>query len=670
MKYAIITALLMSAAVASAQRYETRMQGCVGDGKIDLRWAPADYDTWQAGIKKGYIIERYTIMRGGEILSPDDIAKEHKVLGGAFTPAPLEDWEPYSEEKYAAIAAECIYGEDENVGVLSPKAAYQIHQRQQQKFSFALYAADMSVNVAWLSGLSYTDKAISKDEKYLYKVYVNDTTAQDTAMVFLNASTPTSIQRIPKPTVKWGNKTADISVDLGILSGAYTSYFIERSADGGKSFERLSEAPTVNIAQTGAKNTALSRRDTLPDNSTKFTYRVYGTDCFGRKSEPSVADEGHGVMPLTIAPYITHCETVDNNRIEIGWAFPDSLNNSAEGFRVYRQSGPKSRLKKIFEGCDPQQRSFVDRMPGITNYYKVSVYNAERENLMPTVSYAALVDSFPPIAPVALEGEIDTTGIATIRWKANNESDLAGYRVYTANTIDDKEYSLLTTTMLTDTVFRHKVNLNTLTHEIFYQVRAIDKRDNHSAPSKILVLMRPDTIAPVAPVMKPIEQKRGRPSLQWVCSSSDDIARHYLLRKEPRAEQYDTIAVFADAQNTYDDKTSASGIDYIYAIVAQDRSGNSSRLSSAYYHTDEVAAEKVKIKSRIDNDGNHVSWTVDSNRGIAEYILFRAVNDDNLRIVARTTERTYLDADAKVNNRYTYAIKIVYADGTESGMYK
>ena len=317
MRYAIITALLTLATMASAQRYETKMQGCVGDGKIDLRWAPADYDTWQAGIKKGYVIERYTIMRGGEILSPDDIAKEHKTLGGAFTPAPLEDWEPFADEKYAAIAAECIYGENDNVGALSPHIAYQIHQRQQQKFSFAIYAADMSVNVAWLSGLSYTDKNVSKDEKYLYKVYVNDTTAQDTAMVFLNASVPSPLQRIPKPTVKWGNKTADISVDLGILRGAYTSYFIERSADGGKSFVRLSDAPTVNIAQSDAKNTALFRRDTLPDNSTKFTYRVYGTDCFGRKSEPSVADEGHGVVPLTVAPYITGCETVDNTRLEI-----------------------------------------------------------------------------------------------------------------------------------------------------------------------------------------------------------------------------------------------------------------------------------------------------------------------------------------------------------------
>ncbi|MBQ3636426.1 MAG: hypothetical protein II951_12560 [Bacteroidales bacterium] len=149
-----------------------------------------------------------------------------------------------------------------------------------------------------------------------------------------------------------------------------------------------------------------------------------------------------------------------------------------------------------------------------------------------------------------------------------------------------------------------------------------------------------------------------------------DGVHHYLLRKEPQAEQYDTIAIFNDVQNTYDDKTATIGLDYIYAIVAQDRSGNSLRLSSAYYHTDEVVVDKVKTKWRNDNKGNHVSWTVDSKRGIAEYILFRAENDDNLRIVARTTERTYLDADVKLNNKYAYAVKIVYADGTESGVYK
>lgn len=670
MRYATVLVLLAIATTAAAQRFETKMRGCVGDGRIDLRWAPANYDTWQAGIARGYVVERYTIMRRGEVLPPDSIAKGRKVLGGAFMPAPLEDWEPFSEDKYAAIAAECIYGEEEKMGILTPHAAFRVHQRKRQKFSFALYAADMSVDVAWLSGLSYADKAISKDEKYLYKVYVNDTIAQDTAMVFLDASAPTPMHRIPKPIVKWGDRTADISMDLTVLKGAYTSYAVERSADGGKSFVVLSDVPAISIEPLGGRDTQLHRRDTLPDNVTPFVYRVYGTDCFARRSEPALSDEGHGVIPLAVAPRIIRCEAVDNNRVEIEWAFPDSLNNSADGFRVYKRNGPKNRLRKIYEGGAPGQRNYVDRMPGITNYYKVSVYNAECEVLMPTVCYAALVDSFPPAAPVALEGEIDSTGTATIRWRANNEGDLTGYRVYTANRRDDGEYSLLTPTILTDTVFRHKVSLNTLTREVFYRVRAVDRRDNHSAPSPTLMLTRPDTIAPVAPQMMPAKEERGRPSLQWVCSSSDDVARHSLLRKEPQAEQYDTIAVFTGKHREHVDKTADEGQDYIYAIVAEDRSGNKSRPSGTFYRAGSTATDRVRIRCRQEATGNRVSWSVDAKRDVAEYIVYRAEGEDGLQVLSRTSEQSYMDKDVILGKKYSYAVKMVYADGTESGVYK
>ncbi len=670
MKNTLLIFLLILDCAVSAQRYETKMQGCVGEGTIDLRWAPVDYDTWRSGLTNGYIVERFTIMRDGEILSREDIANEHRVLDGAFKPAPLEDWEPYSDDKYAAIAAECIYGEDAQGVVLTPHVAYQIHQRRQQKFSFALYAADMSKDVAWLSGLAYTDRSIVKGEKYLYKVYVNDTIPQDTAMVYLNASTPTPMYNIPKPSVKWGNRVAEISVNTTIIGGAYTSYDIERSSDGGKTFVALSETPSISFEPSNGRTSMFYRRDSLPDNSTPFVYRIYGIDCFGRKSAPSDADEGHGVLPLTVTPYIMHCEAVDNNKVEIEWAFPDSLNASAEGFRIYKQSGPKSRLRKIFEGNNSAQRSYIDLMPGMTNYYKVSVYNGERENLMQTVSYAALVDSFPPVAPVALDGKIDSLGIATICWKANDESDLAGYRVYTANMKDDDEYSLLTSALLTDTVYKHKVNLNTLTHEIYYQVRAVDKRDNHSKPSQTLMLMRPDTIAPVAPVMMLAEETQGHPSLQWICSSSDDVTRHYLLRKESRAEMYDTIYVFSDLQKTYIDKAANPGQDYVYAIMAEDRSGNRSRLSSTLYHSDVVVIDKVKIRTRKSVDGNNVTWTVESSRSVAEYIVFRSEDNGHMQIVARTSERSYHDKDVLLGKKYTYAIRIVYSDGTESGVYR
>ena len=666
----IIIFLLMLATSAQAQRYATKMLGCVGDGKIDLRWAPADYNTWQAGIKNGYVIERFTIMRSGEILTKDEITAEHKQLSSAFKPAPLDDWEPYADDKYAAIAAECIFGEADNLGALTPRIAYQMHQRNQQRFSFALYAADMSPEVAWLSGLAFTDKNIDINEKYLYKIYVNDTTAQDTAMLFISAATPTPLPRLPKPEVRWGNKMAEISLDLSVGNGAYTAYIIERSSDGGKNFSPLSDLSTINIEPLGNNNPMLFRRDTLPDNHSLFTYRIIGTDCFGRKSEPTISAEGHGTMPLTTSPYITQCKVLDNNKIAIEWIFPDSLNSSAKGFRVYKQNSPKSRLKKIFEGNDPSQRSFTDQMPSISNYYKISVYNAEQELLMPTVSYAALIDSFPPAPPVALQGAIDTTGVVTIRWQANNEADLAGYRVYTANSQDDNEFSLLTTSILTDTIFRGKVNLNTLSHEIFYQVRAIDKRDNHSAPSPTLTLVRPDTIAPVAPVMMAANSVHRQPSLQWLCSSSDDVAQHILLRKTPQAARYDTIAIFTARQQTYNDKTAHEGQDYIYAIAAEDIAGNSSKRSSIYFHTNAASPDKVKLRYHSDSDGNHLSWTATMQQPIAEFVILKSVNDSNLRIIARTSEHSYTDKEISIGQKCTYALKIVFADGTESGVYK
>ena len=72
------------------------------DGRVMLRWAPKDERSWQAGSKEGYIVERYTIVKSGEVLSTTEIASR-KVRSKAIKAQPLEAWETYADEKQFII---------------------------------------------------------------------------------------------------------------------------------------------------------------------------------------------------------------------------------------------------------------------------------------------------------------------------------------------------------------------------------------------------------------------------------------------------------------------------------------------------------------------------------------------------------------------------------------
>lgn len=670
MKPILLLILFLLCSVCFAQpQYSAQVKACVGEEGVMLRWAPTDVKSWQAGLRLGYVVERYTIMQGDEILSVGDIAAQ-KVRTAPIKVQPLEAWEAYADDKYVAIAAECTYGKGESAGALSPTLIYKHQQQRQQRFSFALYAADMSPRAALLSGLMMHDRKIDKNAKYLYKVYIAspDTVAQDTALVFVNAKIATPLANLHTPTLTWKNKMVDIALDL-TYSHDYTSYVVERSVNGGQTWQTIDDNPTINIAQTGSLNDMLYITDTLPDNSTIMQYRIYGIDCFGRSGPTTEIVEGHGVMPLSAAPQIVRCEAIDNNRVEIEWSFPDSLIASTTGFRVYRQTSVREKLKKIMECQDANLRTFTDIMPATDNYYRISAYNSDTEKLMTVSKYVALVDSFPPVAPVGLVGSIDTTGIAEIRWQRNAERDLSGYRVYVANLPTD-EFSLLTPKILIDSLFRYKVNLNTLTHAIYYQVRAIDKHDNHSEPSATLKLMRPDTIAPVAPVLNAIAEKDEHPALSWICSTSDDVVRHIIIRKSDIDDATaDTIATLNNIQNTYVDKDAERGMPYTYAIYAQDEAGNKSTLVKRYFEPSHKTVAQLSLKVSNEAGINKLTWTLSARKKVAKFAIFRADNDGSLLPYVTTDKQTYRDVDIIMGHKYKYAVQIIFADGSQSELY-
>lgn len=655
---------------AVGQTYTTKMQHCVTGSGVVLRWAPADYATWRVADTMGYTIKRYTILRNGEVLAPEEIQNPANILTSHVKVAPLEQWEPHIDDKYVAIAAECIYGEAEETTATSmAKSIYQRYRLQQQRFAFTLYAADMSPKAAELSGLMFTDTRVNRNEKYLYHVFLAnlpDTIRQDTAMDFVNASIETPMANLPAPEAISADHAVKLQWDATIIRDYYTAYIVERSDDGGATFQALSDENVVSITGDSPRNANMVYyTDSLPVNNVPFLYRIRGVDCFGRISQPSDSVEACAAPPLDMAPTIVNYNVIDNRSVELEWAFPDSLESSVLGFRVYSQSGPNVPLRKIFDGNNPRQRRFTDLMPGMTNYYKVSAYNTETEKLSPYVTYVGLIDSFPPAPPVAVVGTIDTAGVATISWQANTESDLAGYRVYMSN-LPNTEFALITNSIFNDTVFQTNVNLNTLTKKIYYQVRAIDARDNLSGPSETLELTRPDTIPPTSPLLRAItSDANGFPKMEWVGSSSSDVAAHIVRRRQIDDSVYTNVWTAPQSTaNMFVDSTADDLQTYLYQIVAVDESGNQSKPSEPRRY--KVNLKKPRIALSVFKEVGRVTLKWSSVPGVSYYVVFRAVGDEPLKPYSQSHESQFADMQMSIGDRLRYAVKAVYIDGSES----
>ncbi|NJK94454.1 MAG: hypothetical protein HC905_05555 [Bacteroidales bacterium] len=72
-------------------RYGIKVIARAKTDSVLLRWAPLNYESWQHGMKTGYMVERYTMLRDGKM--PDN---KQKVI---LTPQPVKIYDRQQWEK-------------------------------------------------------------------------------------------------------------------------------------------------------------------------------------------------------------------------------------------------------------------------------------------------------------------------------------------------------------------------------------------------------------------------------------------------------------------------------------------------------------------------------------------------------------------------------------------
>ncbi|MEM9524992.1 MAG: hypothetical protein AAGA31_00215 [Bacteroidota bacterium] len=658
---------------------------------IQLRWAPNSPELWRQLRRTGLRLTRQTVMRDGKLL-PDAVRQQKTVLA-TISPAPVAAFEARgAADKYVAIGGQALYGESflpqgEGDDAASLTGLLNVSREQQNRYSFGLFAADHSWAAATLMGLGYTDKQVAENETYLYRLSPAEGSlpldSLNTAFVAVETANNAPPPPIPTPTAEFVDKAVSLDWDIELVSNYYSSYDIERSVDG-VIWERVNEDPFTPVVKENTSPIATYQTD-LPENNRPYFFRVNGRTPFSSKGPSSSPVQGMGKDPKpSFSPTLTGAFPNKEGGFDIGWNFPNEEKINA--FVVLRSPTAEGVFEDISGRLPIDARSFRDEAPLRVNYYRVRVYDQyERE----MTSFSVMVqpnDTTPPATPVNMRGVITEEGEVIINWDANAEEDLLGYRIWLANDPDD-EFKLATGAPLVNNFYIGETTLNTLSSTLYAKITALDVRHNPSPFSDYIEILRPDTIAPAAPLLFNVEATEERLEIHFATSRTPDIKQHELYRRAAGEEEWEMIKTYPFPQekevSLHTETTLLPGKLYEYRLDAIDHTGlrSSSEVLNGQILDDFIRDAVKKVKAEPDRRGQTISleWQYKPEReDLAYFEIYRSKTGGTPRIIDQLPYKAkgekkprfrFVDeGPLRMNTDYVYHVRAVYHDGALSAL--
>lgn len=644
------------------------------DGKkdhISLRWAVDEPIAWQKANKTGFSLRRFTISRDGKVLPK----AEEKDLG-IFKPASENEWKKVVEKNdNAAIVAQSLFGDSFEVemGEKQGKLEGVVNKSQEveQRFAYALMAADLDFEVAKLAGWAYTDTNVKTNERYLYTVSINTSEATLSVQKGDALAAVSSTHELPKPLDFIGifkDKTVTLSWEYLQLRDTYTAYYIEKAQDGA-SFKSLGDLPVMNMNDNdGRQVQGMTFVDSLAQNNSKFSYRIRGKTIFGDYGPYSDVVSGAGKKSLEATPRISDFMIDENEEIKLEWEFPQEDEKNIASFELLHSETDLQNTYKVIKNKIPvSSRSIITKSLAPSNYYKVQAIGKAGDKRESFSVLAQPNDTTPPETPLQFEGKIDSLGVAHLKWKANTEKDLEGYHIFRGIQKGD-ELVRVTPQAITKNHFEDKVVLENLNSKVYYYVTATDRRKNQSKPSIILELEKPDKVRPQTPVFTEYKlEDDGKITINWMRSHSDDVEVHQLFRKaKDDADKswkmiYETKDIKPDY--TYTDKNVEADKSYTYYLLAVDKSKlKSDKSQEMTLRSNRI--EALSILTNLSGSANRnkkqidLNWKINS-KDVGEILVYRQKGTEKPTMwgTLNGAQNFLEDRSVQIGNSYTYLLK-------------
>lgn len=677
---------------------------------VILRWAPTTQELFDRGLELGYVIKRYEYPSGEDTLTIDEDSFIETWVAGANNPVRPFDSAQWASrlpivDKYAIIAAGATAGSL----AASSDMGFGVKAKQDKSmFGYTLLSADLSTLAADGLGFRLVDRNVRIGKDYEYRVLLNDPKeiAKADSIYALDPFELDSAQ-----IKKWGEWMDEQQHNIiqyqgtspgprsiqGLFSisaekmvelmwpvhenPGFSAYIIERSADGGRTYDSLTQNVFVSTSINYEDSVDQSQQevyfytDELDTNYVEYTYRVTAYDAFADRSLPAlVKGMGRDLTP-PISPEIVSAQYLEEEkRIRISWRSQKVPDDFADLHIEFTENTDSTWLRLEAESLDPRDSVYY-HTPGpneYAHYFRLGIVDTAGNAAYSFPIFVNIPDTIPPPPPVHLTATIDTTGQVIVRWEDElpDKEGFLGYRVFVSNH-EKHEYSQLTKRPIEANFLLYRIPVNTLSEKIYYKVQAVDKHYNHSEFSESIEATKPDAKPPVAPTFRSPKISEQSVILSWNPSPSADLVR-YEITKRSETGNPEVIQITDVSATSYEDVALEPGIKYYYTITAVDDADLVSPdpfeiLVKLVDKRKLEKAQNLKINFNRNQEEVRLTWEAPYDDEQTRYVIYRHVDDEKPRRYQMVAEKRFTE-NIRKSGTYSYSIRIMDQTGARSSL--
>lgn len=682
---ALFLALLIFAPVANAQlasQSEIHLFARYVEGNgIEMRWFSDNNEVMRQGTANGFIVERRVAGTGSfqaiETVQPLNEAQTEQLIQtiGEGTRADRLRVVTEMREMETEHLPGAIDFQNRIEDLLNRKSAEDF-----RTMTFLLSSFEDSL-AARVLGLSATDTNVMQGQTYEYRARLANPSGLNVVSVVteITATQVTEEYEVPILIYEGDGELSFIWEQPDNSVGMY----VERSFSENGPFEPLNEVIELNLRghqYDGPQRSTFFDQEL--NNYRTYHYRFYGQNVFGERVLFGEASGTPRDLTPPREPLLLQPKHESEDTVRVTWQMPEDVDDDLAGFAVLRGDGTNEEFVRLHPDLtDPDLREWIDLdfNRDLDTYYAVQAVDTAGNVSNSAVLPVSYIRFNPPVRPEIGQATIGDDGSVEIIISPDPEGAVDGYKIFMAND-PEHEFSVVKEIFGDSlvvagqrTVVRDSVMLNTLTRNVYYQIRAYDVHFNESEASEVIALERPDIVPPPRPVFKNIETAATEVSFEIALPSVNDFQTATLYRRSGRESDWQTVQVFREntAIVRYTDSRLEPGAIYFYRLQSEDQSGllsdfsNPVQVRTVNRRTVSVAEN---LSAQYGDRGTVLRWSYGGNDSDEVFfVIYRRSEDRGFQQVGRSETTTFTDRRVRPG-RHEYQVRVYRKDGNQSVM--